>query len=158
MNRGQNVVLVETWVDGVRRQIAVSPAYGPDERYGNGSMRFEISVARGGAGVSWEFHSDWFTHETRADWERQGYRTGPADGLGELVRHSHVAFREDMNCNDTCTVLGRACYSTGSGLASEDLFDKFVLAPEGLWATLEGLLFALEAEIEQELANTRNFS
>lgn len=148
-------LLEQVMPNGIVRSLTASSAYDlrkHPKNYGIHCMDLYWVVKRANVAVSWMLFSGWWLEQNRESGQKV------PDGLGSIDRHSPVALYASESPTHDCEHTGGDCYCDGSGLASNDLFNKFLLDPEEGWRTLEEWLEETENRIAIEQALARSLS
>lgn len=132
-------LLESTTSDGITRFIEMRPAYDkrnpdPTKNYGIHGVELVFGVRRGDITVTWVLITDWMLPSTR---ESIHSRDHWPDGLGSIDYHDTKPHFENQFPLENCIYTGGNCYCDGSGLASNDLFDRAVEDPSQIWKILE---------------------
>jgi hypothetical protein len=156
----------QTTDSGIVREIYLSAAWDkrspePSKNYGIHGCEWVFVVRRNDCAISWRVMStDWYLPHVRKELEAK--RSSPMhlpDGLGDLGYHSHKpTYPEQMSMHKCDWLGGKPCYYDGSGLQSNELFDRVVADPTLLWQELESRLEKLERQVADQITDERNFS
>lgn len=150
------VLFTETIPNGIIHKLVMLPAFdlrdtNPAKNFGICCVRLNFISQRENRAVVWTFFTNWYLPQNRRG-------DNVTDGLGSIDYHSPVPFYEGQLATTDCSFTGGDCYSGGSGLRSNTLFDKFIADPQEVWKTLDSDLLELEERIEDELKMQRSFS
>lgn len=158
------ILMSQLMPNGILREFHVRAAYDkrdadPRKNYGVHGVEIEFVVKRSGAAVNCFWMTDWQCQSTLDWWKAAGLdqHTTRFDGLGDLGWHSPIKLDKwDTKISSPCPHTGGDCYYSGTGLGAQELFRKWVEAPDIIWPELEQRLEELESRIQAEQALQRS--